>query len=77
LYLNNSHPIFNYLKSDKIISNDFDTKEFLPSMTYEDIYFNIEQLFISGNSFSVMTNSFYHKNERLIGDLLQKIVWIL
>ena len=64
LYLNNTHPIFTYLKSNKnIIYSNLNTTQLTDPMSWALIDSNLTSKFESGNSFSVMTNSFY-KNER-------------
>ena len=68
LYLDSEHPIFKFLKPNKIFTiNNMDIIELLPPLSYTDIYNRIKQLFESNNSFSIMTNSFYTiKNNNLI-----------
>lgn len=61
LFLDNSHPIFRYLSSDKIIQNDLitETVEYLPPLSYKEIYEQLDSLFQKNEDFTVMTNSFY------------------
>jgi phenolic acid decarboxylase len=62
LFIDKSHVIFNFLKPNKNIINEqilTDTIEVLPPISYDDIYINLNQIFMDGNSFSVITNSFY------------------
>lgn len=65
LYIDNSHPVFkNLIKHPHIIKyNNFDTIELLPPLSYEEIDYNLNKLFIESKSFCVMTNAFYNKNE--------------
>jgi len=64
LLIDNSHPIFKLLVSDKIVENKWtgEVYEFLPPTSYEDIYTQLEIIFKKDESFSLLTNSFY-KNE--------------
>jgi len=65
LYIDNSHEIFNnLLKNNKIIENNTlnQTIELLPPLTYQEIDFEINKLFLQNKSFCIMTNSFYTKN---------------
>ena len=62
LFIDNNHFIFNYLKPNpKIINTEElnDTIEIIPPLSYPDIYLELNKLFQSSNSFSVLTNSFY------------------
>jgi hypothetical protein len=62
LFIDNNHFIFNYLKPNpKIINTEelTDTIEIIPPLSYPDIYLELNKLFQSSNSFSVLTNSFY------------------
>jgi hypothetical protein len=67
LYIDNSHPIFNYFCENKdIIKTNFkdnDTLELLPNMHYNIIDINLQNLFIKNKSFYVLTNAFYTKDE--------------
>lgn len=64
LYICGDHPVFNCFKPNKnIVYNNYKTKEFLPPLSYNDIYLNLDSIFKLGNSFSVMTNSFYTINK--------------
>jgi len=63
LFIDGTHPLFNFLKPNKNIiysSPDSETKEFLPPLSYNDIYIKLNNLFTSGLSFSLITNSFYN-----------------
>ena len=65
LYLDNSHEIFNnLLKNQKIIKNDTvnDTIELLPPKSYEQIDYELNNLFLKNENFCIMTNAFYTKN---------------
>ena len=67
LYINNSHPIFKYLKpNEKIISNNLNTKEYVSPMNMNIIDSKVKKNFESGHSFSIMTNGFY---KRVNGEL--------
>jgi len=60
LFIDGSHPVFNFLKSNKnIILTDLNIHEYLPDMIYNHIYVGLDKLFDKGKSFGVMTNSFY------------------
>jgi hypothetical protein len=61
LFIDNSHPLFSYLKPNEIfvIDKSSETIELLPPLSYNDIYYNLNQMFIKGESFSIITNSFY------------------
>lgn len=62
LLIDNSHPMFSYIKPNKyLISNNIfpETIEILPPKSYEEIYNNLNSLFRTNTSFSVLTNSFY------------------
>lgn len=61
LLIDNSHPIFKLLVSDKIVENKWtgEVYEFLPPTSYEDIYTQLEIIFKKNESFSLLTNSFY------------------
>ena len=68
-YMDDEHPIFNFLKQNThIIHNTTNsiTEEYLPPMSYDDIYIELEKLFQSGRTFSVMTNSFYNYQNGLL-----------
>lgn len=65
LLIDGTHPIFKCLRKNKNIiysNNDSKTEEFLPPLSYNDIYTRLEDRFKTGSSFSVMTNSFYNLN---------------
>lgn len=70
LVIDNSHPIFNYLKSKHIIkiNTNQPVTELLPPLSYLDIYIMLNNLFTQKKAIRVMTNSFYDRNER--GDML-------
>ena len=64
LYLDNSHPIFNYLKESEFIESDnrLIVHERLPSSefpSYDHIDQGIKNLFEINESFTIMTNGFY------------------
>lgn len=64
-YIDNSHPIFQYLlKNPLIIKNDNlkETLELLPPLSYNYIDNQINEIFLKNKSFCIMTNSFYTKN---------------
>ena len=67
LYIDGEHPIYKYLKQNKnIIKSDknIKTEEYLPPISYNDIYKILKEKFKSGRSIKVMTNSFYSINNR-------------
>lgn len=73
LYINCDHPLFNFLNPNKnLIINKTDINyekeviELLPPLSYTKIDYNLNALFISGNSFNVMTNAFYTRNNNLL-----------
>lgn len=71
LLLDSNHILFNYLKTNKNITsnNPFDTTiEAIPPHSYDFIYNQLNNLFSSQKSFSVLTNSFYKdlNTEKLI-----------
>ena len=64
-YFDDSHEIFNnLLKNDKIIKNDIlsDTIELLPPRTYDNLDAELNETFSKNESFCIMTNAFYTKN---------------
>lgn len=69
LSIDGEHPLFNYLKPNKNIicnNSNYNTEEFLPPLSYADIYSKLSNIFKSERSFCVMTNSFYTlENESL------------
>lgn len=69
LFLDSDHPLFKFLKENKniVYNNPFsETEEFLPPLSYNDIFNKLNNIFNTGRSFSVMTNSFYNlQGERL------------
>jgi len=77
LYIDGEHPLFNYLKKNKNIFNKYkntkieieivtEIEEYLPPLSYDNIYVQLENKFKSGKSFSALTNSFYNlHNENL------------
>jgi hypothetical protein len=63
LLLDSEHPLFKFLENNTnfVKTNpNSETEEFLPPISYNDIYVKLENIFKSGRSFSVMTNSFYN-----------------
>lgn len=65
LYLANEHPVFSYLQpSPYVIKDDSDREvlELIPPMTYDSIKVALSDKFQGGDSFSVMTNSFYEED---------------
>lgn len=66
LFLDGSeHPIFHFLKNNKniILENPYSkTEEYLPPVSYNHIFYMLDNLFKTGTSFSILTNSFYHIN---------------
>jgi hypothetical protein len=65
LYIDNSHEIFqNLLENEKIIKNKTfnETIELLPPNSYCQIDFDLNELFLKGESFCIMTNAFYTRN---------------
>ena len=60
LFVDGSHPVFTFLKSNKnIILTDLNIHEFLPPLSYNHIHTLLDKMFNKGQSFGVMTNSFY------------------
>lgn len=68
LFMDGEHPLYKFLKPNKnIIYSNYKTEEFIRAPTYEDIYLKLNNVFKSGRSFCVITNSFYYlQNEKLI-----------
>lgn len=67
LLIDKTHPLFHYLENNEFltITND-ETFELLPPYSYDFIYLSLHNLFIEGNNFTIMTNSFYTiENSRL------------
>jgi rRNA-processing protein FCF1 len=67
LYIDGEHPIYKYFKQNKniIISDkNIKTEEYLPPISYNDIYKILKEKFKSGRSIKVMTNSFYSIDKR-------------
>jgi hypothetical protein len=67
LLINGNHPLFKFIKpNENIISSEEEScseiLELLPPLSYNDIYRELNNIFNSGKSFSVMTNSFYNLN---------------
>ncbi len=63
LYIGAEHPLFQFLKNNKniVYTNSMtEIEEFLPPLSYDDILVSLNNIFKSGRSFSVMTNSFYY-----------------
>ena len=65
LKLDNTHPIFRFLKSNNIVKNyDTNVIELIPDQfSYNDIFYKLDTLFKHGNSFCVLTNSFYNRDD--------------
>ena len=68
LIIDSEHKVFSYLKKNKYIEKSelFDTIELLPPLSYDEIYYKLEEIFKTNYSFSILTNSFYqdlHTNE--------------
>ena len=62
LFIECSHPMFNYLKPNKnfIVNDSFNVIELLPPLSYPDIYDKLNTEFKKDASFYTMTNSFYN-----------------
>jgi hypothetical protein len=67
LFLDGTHPVFTCLKpNNNIISTNLNVHEFLPPYSYNHIYLMLDKMFDKGESFSLITNSFYTlKNGKL------------
>jgi len=65
LVIDREHPVFQYLNNSIHTNNDVETLELLPPKSYEYIYESLETKFKSGNSFKVLTNSFYMSDGKL------------
>lgn len=66
LYVESTHPVFRGLShSEFLISDAANTNiiELLPPLSYREIYSRINALFMSGRSFTIMTNSFYNQHD--------------
>jgi hypothetical protein len=62
LLVDGKHLLFNFLKPNKNIiksNQNIITEEFICPQSYEDIYLKLDNRFQSGESLSIMTNSFY------------------
>lgn len=63
LYFQNDHPIFRYLQPSPYVikdnSDSVDVLELIPPLSYDSIKGILYDKFISGETFTVMTNSFY------------------
>jgi hypothetical protein len=62
LFIDGEHPLFKFLKKNKNIINseiNYKVEEFLPPISYDNIYSKLEDIFKSKRSFSVITNSLY------------------
>jgi hypothetical protein len=68
LLIDKDHPIFDFLENnDNLTTTDAHVIEALPPSSYETIYNQLALLFITGENFSIMTNSFYTiENRRLV-----------
>lgn len=68
MLVDGSHPVFAFLENNKNMVTDITnkTEEFLPPLSYEDIYAKLEQIFKSGRSLTIMTNSFYNFNDGVL-----------
>ena len=65
-YVESSHPVFKCLShSEYLISDASNTSiiELLPPLSYYDIYSELNRLFMTGRSFTIMTNSFYNQQD--------------
>lgn len=62
LFLDSEHPLFQFLKKNNhiILNNPYSkTEEYLPPLSYDTIYSMLNDLFKTGTSFSILTNSMY------------------
>lgn len=61
LFIDNSHPIFQFLISDKIVENKWTNEvyEYLPPTSYDEISTQLELMFKKNENFTVLTNCFY------------------
>lgn len=70
LYIDNSHPLFKYIKdNENIISRNLSLNilELYPEngLNYENIYYNLQCNFAAKKSFVITTNSFYTINNNI------------
>jgi rRNA-processing protein FCF1 len=70
LYIDGEHPLYKYLKPNKNIinSNNSITEEYLPPISYDNIYKRLKEKFKSGGSLKVMTNSFYNFEKGILSN---------
>jgi hypothetical protein len=69
LLLDNTHPLFKYIKENKrIIKNPLSSEviELIPPLKYIQIYNTLNDLFQKKESFSLLTNSFYNYHDGYI-----------
>ena len=60
LLIDNDHPLFKFIKPNvNIISCETNDVKELLILSYPEIYTNLNKMFSEGNSFSVITHSFY------------------
>ena len=68
LLIDTRHPLFNFLEPSEysIVLNDnnLEPVEFLPPMSYINIFNSLENMFKSGINFITMTNSFYKETNK-------------
>lgn len=65
LFIDCNHDIFKFLKSNNnffVSNNSLEVIELLPPLSYDDIYTKLNNIFMKGETFSIMTNSFYNLN---------------
>jgi hypothetical protein len=71
LLIDSNHPLFKFLKpNDKFILSDpsLEVIELLPPLSYDDIYNKCNQIFNNGKTFSIITNSFYNLENRILSN---------
>ena len=62
LLIDSEHPLFKFLKNNSkftLCNASEQILEFLPPSSYDEIYVKLENTFNKGDSFSLITNSFY------------------
>lgn len=67
LVIDSEHPLFQFLKNNKniVYTNPMtQTEELIPPFSIDEIFLELNNMFNSGRSFSVMTNSFYESEGR-------------
>jgi hypothetical protein len=64
LLIDNDHPLFKFIKPNKnIISSDSkDIIEVICPISYSEIFIKLNNMFSNGESFTVLTNSFYNNH---------------